>query len=301
MIIANRRWLFGRTTGNVLVQASGVARYWPGGIAMLAALALAAPAVAQGTVDAHYTAYLSGLPIAKGTWTIDIADDHYNATAKGATWGLLRLFSSGDAVSASRGTLAGDKITGANYSSSVKTKARTDEVEIALNDGAVKDSRVVPPIDNNPERVPLTDAHKRGVVDPMTATLMRFSGNGEMLAPAACQRNLPVFDGRSRYNLQLAYKRMENVHAEKGYAGPAVVCSIIYAPLGGYLPSRAAVKFLIAQKDIEVWLVPVAGTRILVPYRFEVPTPLGHGVVEATQFVSVAQPAKAATKGARAH
>ena len=41
---------------------------------------------------------------------------------------------------------------------------------------------------------------------------------------------------------------------------------------------------------MEVWLAPVAGTRVLVPYRISIPTPIGVGVMQATQFVSVAQP-----------
>ena len=31
-------------------------------------------------------------------------------------------------------------------------------------------------------------------------------------------------------------------------------------------------------------------TRVLVPFRFAIPTPLGLGVLQAKQFVSVAQP-----------
>ena len=38
-----------------------------------------------------------------------------------------------------------------------------------------------------------------------------------------------------------------------------------------------------------------AGTRVLVPFRVAIPTPLGMGVLEATQFVTVAQPAHAAS------
>ena len=45
---------------------------------------------------------------------------------------------------------------------------------------------------------------------------------------------------------------------------------------------------------MEVWLAPVAGTRVLVPFRVSIPTPIGVGVMQATQFVSVAQPRAAA-------
>jgi hypothetical protein len=49
------------------------------------------------------------------------------------------------------------------------------------------------------------------------------------------------------------------------------------------------IKYLVALRDAEVWLAPIAGTRVLVPFRFSMPTPLGLGVLQATQFVSAAQ------------
>jgi hypothetical protein len=131
------------------------------------------------------------------------------------------------------------------------------------------------------------------VTDPMTGSLIRVPGNGELLVPEACPRNVAVFDGRMRYDLQMSYKRMDKVKAEKGYEGAVVVCAVNFAPIAGYVPDRAAMKYLIAQREMELWLAPVVGTRVLVPFRFSVPTPLGLGVLQATQFNTVAQPPKA--------
>ena len=257
-----------------------------------------APARAQGKLEAHFTATLSGLPIGKGTWVIDIADDHYTAAASAATAGLLRIFASGQATGAARGTLAGEKVTSSNYAVTIKTPKRTDDIQIAMQNGTVKEYKAEPK-DTNDDLVPLTDAQRKGVVDPMTASLMRMPGTGDMMTAEACRRSLPIFDGRVRYNLQLAFKRMDTVTADKGYSGPAVVCSVHFIPLGGYVPGRFSIKFLTGQREMEIWLAPIAGTRIVVPFRFETPTPLGHGVIEATQFVAVAQPAKATAKGVK--
>jgi hypothetical protein len=122
-------------------------------------------------------------------------------------------------------------------------------------------------------------------------------GVGNPVSPQACQRTIQIFDGRMRYNLQFVYKRMEQVKADKGYEGPAVVCSVTFVPLAGYVPSRAAVKYLITQRDVEVWLAPVAATRVLVPFRVSIPTPIGVGVMQATQFIAVAPPHAAAAAG----
>src|SRR5947209_7454759 len=62
---------------------------------------------AQGRLDASYVVTLAGLPIGKGSWTIDVQEDQFSATASGATSGLLRVLASGQGSSAARGTMAG--------------------------------------------------------------------------------------------------------------------------------------------------------------------------------------------------
>ena len=89
-----------------------------------------------------------------------------------------------------------------------------------------------------------------------------------------------------RYDLSLAYKRIESVKADKGYVGPAVVCAVYFTPVAGHIPDRPAIKYLTDQRDMEAWLVPIAGTRILVPFRVTIPTPLGTGALQANQFIA---------------
>jgi hypothetical protein len=97
-----------------------------------------------------------------------------------------------------------------------------------------------------------------------------------------------------RYDLTLEFKRMETVKAERGYRGPVVVCAIYFVPVAGYIPDRPVIKYLTAQRNIEIALAPIAGTRILVPFWMKVPTPLGPAKLEATSFVTQAQPPRAA-------
>jgi len=146
----------------------------------------------------------------------------------------------------------------------------------------------VPPVDA--DRIPVTDAQRRGVFDPMTASLLRVPGTGDPVSAEACHAGAPIFDGRMRYDLKLDFKRMEMVKADKGYHGPAVVCAVYFSPVAGYIPDRPVIKYLAAQRDIEITFAPVAGTRILVPFRLRVPTPLGMAMLEASQFLTQATP-----------
>jgi hypothetical protein len=163
----------------------------------------------------------------------------------------------------------------------------------------VKDFMAEPPTSPDPERVPIEPAHRRNVLDPMTAAILRVPGNGDTFVPQACNRKLAVFDGRMRYDVQLAFKRLDRVKSEKGYQGTVVVCSVVFAPVAGHIPSRPVIKYLTELRQTEVWLAPIAGTRLMVPYRATLPTPLGMGVLQATQFVTVPQSTRPTPTSAR--
>ncbi len=78
--------------------------------------------------------------------------------------------------------------------------------------------------------------------------------------------------------------------------GRPCVCAVYFTPISGYVPDRPAIKYLVELRDAEVWLAPISGTRVLVPFRFSMPTPLGTGLLQATAFVTVAQPPHTAAK-----
>lgn len=267
--------------------------------ALALAAAVSGPVRAQGKLEARYAASLAGIPVGTGSWVVDIDATHYTAAASGITTGLMRVFTGGQGTSAAKGILSGGKLMSSVYAATITTRKKTDEIRLTIANGNVKEFKLDPPADNDPERLPITEAHQHGVLDPMTAMLVRAPGTGDPLSPEACQRTLAIFDGRLRYDLRLAYKRMDNVKAEKGYAGPVVVCSVFFAPIAGYIPSRSAIKYITKLRDMELWLAPLAGTRVLVPFRAQGPTPIGHAVLQATQFVSVATPARASVNGAK--
>lgn len=264
---------------------------------MAACMSIAAqPVRAQGKLEARYTASLAGLPLGKGAWIVEIGEDQYAAAASGLTTGLVRVFAAGEGTSAARGQVGAQKMTPATYAATITADKKSEDVRMAMSGGAIKDFAITPPTPPAPDRVPITDAHLKNVLDPMTGTLVFVPGNGDPLTPEACQRQFAVFDGRMRYELNFSFKRMEKVKADKGYAGPVVVCAAYFSPIAGHIPDRPAIKYLTKLRDMEVWLAPVAGTRVLVPFRFSIPTPLGLGVLQATEFSVTAQSAKANVK-----
>ena len=251
-------------------------------------------ASAQGRLDAQYEATLAGIPVGKGAWTIEIGDDTFSASAQGGTAGLLKAFSGGSGSGASLGRVVNGALVASAYTASTTTQKKTETIRLSLANGNVKEFSIdpVPPVD--PDRVPVTEAHRKGVLDPMTGSMLRVPGNGELLSPDSCRTGTGIFDGRLRYDLKLDYKRMETVKAERGYRGPALVCAIYFTPVAGYIPDRPVIKYLAAERRIEIAFVPIAGTRILVPFRMSIPTPLGLAMLEATSFVTSAAPPRVA-------
>ena len=64
---------------------------------------------------------------------------------------------------------------------------------------------ITPPIDQKPDRVPVKDGDKKGVVDPVSALLMPAVSAGNLIDSANCNRTIPIFDGAARFDVVLSY------------------------------------------------------------------------------------------------
>jgi Protein of unknown function (DUF3108) len=242
---------------------------------------------AQQKLEATYAATLLGLPFGHISWTVELYNNRFTAAASGALSGLLRIFSDGHGEVSAHGTLSAGRPVASNFSLRVIAGKWTDEVRIVFHGGKAQEYVATPLPQPNPNQVPITDANRIGVLDPMTALLIPVAGTGETAGPEACERTIAIFDGHTRYNLHLAPKRVDKVNTPTGYKGPVMVCSVKFLPVAGYDPKHFLVTYLAAQPDMEVWLAPFAGSRLIVPYRLSVPTPFGLGILQATKFESL--------------
>jgi hypothetical protein len=258
---------------------------WAAVLGAVLVIAGSALAQAQGKLEARYTVTLAGIPIGKGAWTVEIRDRHYSAVAEGRVIGLMRAITRGDGTASAEGAMASGHLVPAAYAAHTGYDQRISEVRMTLSSGTVTEL-VAEPVPPSPDRIPLTEAHRHGVTDPMSAGLIGMSGNGEMLSPEACRRTLPIFDGYQRFDLALSFKRIDESRVERGYRGPVVVCSVTYRPIAGHRPARFAIRYLTEQRDMEIWFAPIAGTRVLAAFRMYVPTLIGPAVLQATQFTT---------------
>lgn len=263
-------------------------------LAFAAAAATAAPAAAETRVRARYSVTVAGFDIGSATMQTGIDRASYDINLSVRMTGLAKFFTGGKGAATSRGAYSDAKVMPSVYALNTRSGDKGQIIRFALAGGAVRQLSVEPPPKAR-NTVAVSEADKRDVVDPLSAVMMPVAGSGDPLSEAACDRTLPIFDGRQRYDVKLRYDRMETARpdasanadpkAKTGYDGKVVVCRASYKAISGHRPGREQVTFMENNKDMEVWLAPVAGTRALMPWKISVRTQLGLAVITATSFV----------------
>jgi hypothetical protein len=248
---------------------------------------------AEGNLDASYTISFAGIRVGDIAATVVVGDSEYAISARGRAGGVMKVLVDGEASFTARGTIKDSHPAPTTFTSKIISNAETSDVTMVLDEGSVKEIAAAP--QPGADRVPLTQANRQGIVDPLTAMLFSAAAAGEGLSPEACRHTLPIFDGHHRYDLKLAFKRMDKVTAEKGYAGSVVVCSVGYEPIAGHRPSTPLVKYLSEGREMEIALAPLVGMRLLAPFRVTVVIMLATLMIEANQFEATTRPLGAST------
>ena len=256
--------------------------------------ALALPAAAGAAPRAHktkaapagvavdYSVNLAGIPIGNAQLTGAFDGARYRVDVSAVLTGLVGAVTGGQGSARSSGSMAAAPLPNA-FSIATRTSSSGIAVRMALANGNVTQAEVTPPLLDTGDRVPVTAAAKRGVIDPASALMMPARARADLTDPVNCNRTLPVFDGATRFNVVLSYGETRQVE-KPGYSGPVLVCNARYVAIAGHRPDRPGVKFMEENRDMSVWLAPVEGTRVLVPMRIAVRTTLGTNIIEATRW-----------------
>jgi hypothetical protein len=237
-------------------------------------------------LEARYSVSMTGIPVGNSAWTVNIGTDVYSVSANGGAAGILSILMTGEGIVETSGKIQNDRLVPVSFTSSGIEEGDKVDLRMRLDDGVATTVEVNGP-SPGPDRVPITDGHRRGVVDPLTALLIRNVGVGDVLAPDACNRTLAIFDGRRRYDLLLSFNRIDHL-ADKEYEGAMLVCNVILRPIAGHRVNSAIMKYVAGRRDMEIGFAPIKGTRFLAPFRLSVPTLLGTMAIQATQFESSA-------------
>lgn len=261
-----------------------------GALALKGPDARAASSPVETRVTIHYVISMIGVSIGQMSWAIDLGAQNYRTSANGKASGALSMLVNGEGRVAAQGTI-GDKLSPTIYSSNLTEDGETSGLQMTFESGSVKTLRNDEPPKKN-GRIPVTEAHMRGVTDPLSGMLIAAPAGEASLTPAHCERVVPVFDGQRRYDLALSFKRMDRMKIERGYAGPVLVCAVVLHPIAGYRADSLLVKYVGGRAGMEIWFVPVENTHLMAPGRLVMPTLLGTLEIAADRFESApAQPA----------
>lgn len=227
-------------------------------------LASAAPAAA---LDVRYRATVAGIPVGEGRLTGEVGRTSYDVTLAG---------SSGVAAWTTRfttratGAVSGGRLVPARYvSTSDGRTSRTTTVTFA---GGEARAVIEPPPDAamNTGRVPLTDAHRRGVVDPLSGLIAQALAGATEANP--CQGLTRGFSGWARFDVSL--------RPASAAADGTLTCRVVYQPIAGHRP---AAETRPTGEAITVSYGPGAEEGLRLPRRIEVPLTIGSLVIQRVE------------------
>jgi hypothetical protein len=254
--------------------------------ALLSALALTAQAAEPVTVD--YTMSIAGLPIGSATMTIapngsstavsiagkaggPLGIGRMNASAVIAAGNVTAQSQSGSGKDVANASLVSRGQPGNSSFSYTGTSSRGPG-KIAMTMAASRVTALEKEIPDNPKavRVPVTEAHKAGVVDPLSVLGMVFKPGGTMQPENLCGKSWAVFTGQSRFTM--VGTPVENRAAVSGMPEgyKAQACKVTVTPVSGHRtdkgnaaePRTANLVFASSASDLRtvLWSLSVPGT-----------------------------------------
>jgi hypothetical protein len=258
-------------------------------IACTAALAAASGLSAQAEMMHHktkFTVRYGSITVGEATFDIDYDDKTYSVDARGKTAGIVDVFSPGKGKARSDGVIEPTKVVAQKHFVEYEEPEKTSALEVAFTGGDVAGVKVVAgKLRNKKSRrwVQIQPDQLKSVIDPASSLVIPVKPEAVGDGRAVCDRVFNVYDGDARYDIALKYKSSREIAVE-GYKGNAFVCQLRYIPVAGHRSGEKNIEYMADNKDMEVWLAPMAGTSLFTPIRFDVPTWVGTVIAYPSYF-----------------
>jgi hypothetical protein len=249
-----------------------------------------APAAAESwpaTVRALYEINFNGFTVGSFEFQSQAESQSYTLTGNAHLSVLLGAFSWAGSTR-SFGMIVDQAPKPASFTFDFKSNLRAGSTTLGFSDGAVTNVMNLPPMVTSDPIIPLREHHLKGVVDPLSAIMMLT--RSATVDP--CDRRIPIFDGKERFDLLFSRKGEMRVteQAPSGQPGVAIVCRVRYLPIAGH-KIDSDTKFMAANDGIEVALRPVPSANVFVPYQISIPTMAGSATI-VSKRVEIVSPGK---------
>ncbi len=239
--------------------------------------ATAAGANWPNEVSAVYRLSFNGFDVGVYRFDAHFAGKSYSAVGKTKISALYGVFKWVGKFTGS-GSLENSGPRPAAFEMRYKSQKKVTSVKIVFTDVGVSSVALVPNKKPSPAAIKLKPENLKNVFDPMAATIAMSDANPS----DACNRTIPVFDGKVRYDLRLSFKGREPIAERQPSGQPKelIVCRVEYIPIAGHKP-KDFVKPWIDYNNLEIALRAVPKAGIYVPYRVKIPSSIGPAVMTA--------------------
>jgi hypothetical protein len=227
------------------------------------------------TIRATYEVNFNGFNVGTFEFQAQTEDESYSLTGTARLTLLLGAFSWIGETRAF-GLISNQLPKPAAFSFDFQANSKTGSTKVDFDDGAVLEVKHNPRAEPKADIVPLRQQHLKGVLDPLSAIMV--VSNYSSADP--CERRLPIFDGKERFDLVLSYKGEVKVNEQQPSGQPAIahLCKVKYRPIAGH-KADAENSYLATTDAIEVALRPIPSANVLVPYQITIPTLLGYATI----------------------
>jgi hypothetical protein len=231
----------------------------------------------------HYDLYTGGLRTLGIEAKARLGADSYALSADINSIGLLGWFISYHARHESGGVLTQSGIHPALYANFGEWNGGRRSVTLSYGpDGPI--AAEIKPAAEKDEREPVSPELWAGTVDPLSLVLWV---NQQAAGGSPCAVNVPVFDGRRRYNVRLEALGNDTLKATgySSFAGPALKCRAVWERVAGepknpqWQPKRPPLT--------TVWLAQFGRRGLWLPVRLETESGFGHVIGHMTSVATL--------------
>ncbi|WP_247875762.1 DUF3108 domain-containing protein [Azospirillum sp. TSH100] len=248
-------------------------------------LALSTLVAAAEPVKVTYRVFVGGVTALDVDATLDVAGDHYRVAVSAVTGGTIGRLFNWRSDSQSDGNVHGDDLRPTSHRQTSLLRGEPRNVTLTYGPQGDVSTSVTPPPETD-DREPVPPALQRDTLDPLTAVLDLLFAVG---ASQSCDRSLPVFDGRRRYDMVFSEvgRRIVDPSRYSIFSGVAQQCRVTYKPVAGYARSSSGGRFWqrnnpADRPPVNLWLAPVAAGYPPLPVRLETDSDFGSVVVHLT-------------------
>ena len=224
-----------------------------------------------------------GVNVGEMKHIVELNNDGYKIFGSAKANSVVSVIAKVKASFSSTGKILKNRLVPTTHSVKFNNGKKSGRIKMGFTPDGVQEISAKPRIRYKKGTVPLEKAHLRNVLDPLSSLLFPVKRNEVGDGRKVCNRTLPIFDGRERMNLALSYKAKGSAKI-KGFRGDTFTCGVRYQPISGIRPHKKNIKFMKANRDMQVTVARMGDSNFYTLIGFRVRTSKGMASGSALEF-----------------